>query len=94
MEADGVAVAHVDSAGEAAARTWLRAHLPPALTLAEAAGRALAAWRVLSDGKSDFAAVDITAAPLAVEGRTVELALVERTGGRARYRALDPAAPA
>jgi len=89
LESDGVAVAHVDPGAEPAARNWLRTHLTPDLTIGETARRALSAWRVLSEGRSDYPEAGVAAGPLSVDGRTVELALVERQGGRVRYRALD-----
>ena len=88
---DGVVVVHVGAAEEAAAAAWLRAQLVSGLKLGQVARLALAAWWSLTAGPV-FAAPDRDAAlgaSLAVEGKTVEVALLERDGAaRVCYRAL------
>lgn len=95
FESEGVAVAHTDAADETAATEWLRGQMKQARTRAEVSRLGLAAWRALTAGKP-FAAPDAgaaLAAPLAVDGRTVEVALLERnSGSRIRYLSLSPAA--
>ncbi len=95
FSAQGIAVAHTDAAAEVAATEWLRTQGRTELTLPQAARLALAAWRALTAEGRPFAApepVAALAAALAVEGRTVEAALLERAGAdRVRYRALTAA---
>jgi len=94
FESDGVSVVHTETADEAAATEWLRGELKQSRTLGEVARLALAAWRALTSGKPFAApAVDTAlAGPLAVHGRTIEAALLERKDtGRVRYSALSPA---
>jgi proteasome alpha subunit len=90
FDTNGVAIAHTAPADESAAADWLRGQLKE-LPLKPAGKLALAAWRALTTGKP-FVAPDsnaVEAAPFAVEGRTIEAALLERkSGGRVRYRPL------
>jgi proteasome alpha subunit len=94
---NGIAVAHTDAAGEAAATEWLRSQSRDDVTLTQASRLLLAAWRALTAEGQPFVAPDpavavAAGAPWAVEGRTLEAALLERTGAdRVRYRALAAA---
>jgi len=94
FENGGVSVVHTEAADEAAATEWLRGQLSETLSLSEVSRLALAVWRALTAGKP-FAAPEVgaaLAAPLAAEGRTIEVALLERKGpSRVRYLPLSPA---
>ncbi|HXI52454.1 MAG TPA: hypothetical protein VNH84_13155 [Candidatus Saccharimonadales bacterium] len=89
-ESSGVAVAGVDRKMEEEAGVWLRAQLRPEDALSRAAGLCLTAWQALVDNKpfSELSAPD--AQPLAVSGKVVETALLDRSlAGAARYRVLE-----
>jgi proteasome alpha subunit len=94
FENHGISVVHTDVAEESAATGWLRDHLKNELTLGQVSRLAMSAWRALTAGKP-FAAPDPEAAltaPVKVEGRIVEAALLERGEvRRVRYRPLTAA---
>ena len=87
----GIAVANTNATDEAAVVEWLAAQIKPEHSLAQVVRFALAAWTQLAGGKSFVApAAD---AKFSLEGKTVELALLDRRApGRVRYRPLDFAA--
>jgi len=93
FENGGVSVVHTEAVDEAAATEWLRGQLNETRTLSEVSRLALAVWRALTAGKP-FAAPELgaaLAAPLTAEGRTIEVALLERKGSsRVRYLPLSP----
>jgi proteasome alpha subunit len=94
FETRGVAVVHTDAANETAATDWLREQLKEGLTLPQVAHLALAAWKALTAGKAFVAPSfgEALAAPLAVDEKVIEAALLERRGGnRVKYRALTAA---
>ena len=89
-ETSGVLVAHSEPKQEEEAVGWLKAHLQPTSSLPQVAGVCLAAWRALADDKP-LAGVELPVEPLAaIQGRTVEVALLDRKGrGSVHYRTVD-----
>lgn len=89
FEDHGVSVVHTDPAQEKAATDWLRSQLQDDSTLAQVSRLALAAWRGLT-GTKEFSAPSADAvqtSPLVVEGKTIEMAVLERKdANRVRYR--------
>lgn len=86
----GIGVAHTDPNQEAAAVDWLAKTLPAEAPLEEVVRRALLAWRGLSAEGPFAPPTDQT--PPALDGRVLELALLDRrASGRTRYRTLDAA---
>jgi proteasome alpha subunit len=92
FENRGLAVVHTTAGDEAAAIEWLSSNLRDDLSLGQVSRRALAAWRALTNGKAFVAPIESDLdAPLAVDGKVLEVALLERGGSsRVRYRALTP----
>jgi proteasome alpha subunit len=85
-----VAVAHTSAADELAATQWLSAQLQPDMPLNDVVRLALRSERELMSGKA-FSPPSADPLTLA-EGRTVELALLDRSApDRVRYRVLDAA---
>lgn len=92
FEGKGLVVVHTHPADEAAAATWLRENITESMSLGDVVRRALAAWQALTAGKA-FTPPDAeaVAAGFNVDGRVVELALLDRHAtGAARYRTLQP----
>jgi proteasome alpha subunit len=92
FETRGLVVVHTNAADEASAATWLHEQIQETTTLGGVARRALGAWHALTVEKP-FTAPPGDAGPtaLTVEGRVIELALLERRSpATARYRALKP----
>ena len=86
----GVAVVHTDAANEEAAGDWLRATLHETTDLRTTAAHLLAAYHTLADGQPFRAPEVAETDDLLVEGRVVEMALLDRRiPARIRYRALD-----
>ena len=94
FDAKGISIAHTDSADEALATEWLLSQVKEDSSPAQLFRLALAAWRALTAGKP-FAAPDPSPASttsLTMEGRTLEVALLERkNSSRVRYRPLSVA---
>lgn len=91
FEDHGISVVHTDPVQEAAATGWLRGQLKDDSTLLQVSRLALAAWRGLS-GTKEFLAPSpdvVKTDPLIVEGKTIEVALLERKDtNRVRYHAV------
>jgi proteasome alpha subunit len=89
-ERGGLMVAHGDTKKESEAATWLRAHLKPEHTLGQCAGICLVAWQAIVDDKPLSELTVPERPPLAVPGKTLEAALLDRKAGAAvRYRELE-----
>ena len=92
FETGGVAVAHSHAADEAAAGAWLRQQLQPEMSLSQVVRLALATWKQLTASAPFVAPTGSMDAPLVLEGKTLEIALLHRSlASRARYRILDSA---
>ena len=89
-ETSGVLVAGNDRKKDAEAADWLRKHLKDSDSLNQAASLCLAVWQALGDEKS-LADLPPPEKPLvAIPGKTVEAALLDRkTAGPVRYRVLE-----
>jgi len=89
-EISGVSVAANDRKAEEEAAGWLRKALRPDDSLVRAAGLCLTAWQTMVDTKpfADLAVPET--APVAIAGKTVEAALLDRSlTGPVHYRTLD-----
>jgi len=89
-ESNGVMVAHSTSKEEDDAAAWLRQQLKPEHSLAAAASLCLDAWQALVDNRP-FQELTPSTAPIhAIEGRSIEAALLDRAlPDPVHYRALD-----
>jgi proteasome alpha subunit len=94
FEDHGISVVHTDPVQEKAATGWLRGQLKDDSTLRQVSCLALAAWRGLT-GAREFAAPPadtVQTSPLIAEGKTIEIALLERKDtSRVRYRPVTTA---
>lgn len=86
----GLAVAHSSSVDEPLAHDWLSRELQSLTSLSDVLQHLMAAWKVLTSGKP-FAAPSTQPSDLhPPEGRTLEVALLDRnTSARARFRPLE-----
>ncbi len=92
FETNRLVVVHTKPAEENAAEEWLRGQVRPESSLKEGAQLALAAWQPLTEGKPFTAPASPAAHELKIDGKIIELGLLDRSANtRARYRALDPA---
>ena len=94
FESHGISVVHTDPVQERAAAEWLRAEVNDDSTFPQISRLALAAWRGLTSGREFAVPVrdTIFSASLALEGKTIEAALLERKDTtRVRYRPLNAA---
>jgi proteasome alpha subunit len=89
---NGVLIAHTNLKRAEEASLWLKDSLQPDFSLSQTAGSCLTAWQALMEDKS-FADLSTPDAPkLAVEGKTLEAALLDRhLPGPVQYRAIHPA---
>jgi proteasome alpha subunit len=89
-ESSGVLVAHQDLKREAEAADWIRGHIKGDDSLAQIASLCLAAWKALTDDKPFAEAARPQEPLLAIDGKTVEAALLERKSpDPVHYRTLD-----
>jgi proteasome alpha subunit len=87
--ADGLIVAHTDPKLEEEATGWLREQVKPADSLGRVVNHCLTAWRALVD-KTPFDHLSSSDAPFNANGKTVEMALLDRkASGPVHYRPLD-----
>ena len=90
LQNGGLVVAHTDPANEAAAADWLKTALPEQASLRITVAHLLAVHQALLDGRPFVAPAVQEAGELRVEGKVIELGLLDRRlSGRVRYRALD-----
>lgn len=89
-EVSGVLMAHSDRKVEGEAQSWLKQNLRPEHSLRQAALVVLTAWKAVTQQLS-FSGLAVEAeGPALVEGRSVELALLDRRlPGPVHYRKLD-----
>jgi len=88
-ESSGVVLAHVDPKKEEEAGSWLRRQLKPEHSLLHAAGLCLVAWQALVDEKPFAELAAPEQPPLAIAGKTIEAALLDRKlSGAVHYRTL------
>jgi proteasome alpha subunit len=86
---DGVAAAHIDQKVEDEAVAWLREHIKSDDSLGHVTNLCLNAWRALADSKP-FAELQPSSDPFSANGKTVEVALLDRKlPGPVHYRSLD-----
>src|SRR5678815_2038341 len=86
---DGLVVAHTDQKMEDEATAWLRKQVKPEDSIAQVTNLCLTAWRALMDNKG-FGDLSPSDAPFTANGKTVEVALLDRKlGGPVQYRPLD-----
>lgn len=87
---DGLVAAHTDQKAEDEAAAWLREHVKTGDSLARVTNLCLTAWRALVDGKSFAELQPGSETPFSSNGKTVELALLDRKlPGPVHYRSLD-----
>lgn len=88
----GVVVAHADDKAEKEAQTWLEASIQPGDNLARVLTICVAAWQTLMDEKPFTNLPMPTDLCLAIPGKTLEVALLDRAAeGHVRHRQIDPA---
>ncbi len=86
---DGIVVAHTDPKLEEEATAWLREQVKPADSIGRVADHCFTAWRALVD-KKPFADLSPSDVPFNANGKTVEMALLDRkASGSVHYRPLD-----
>ena len=89
-ERGGLMVAHGDAKKEGEVSGWLRKQIKPEHTLGQCAGICLVAWQAIVDEKP-FAELTVPERPaLAIPGKTLEAALLDRKAvGAVCYRELE-----
>jgi len=86
---NNIVAAHTDQKQEDEAMEWLRTQIKPDDSLGRVANLCLTAWRALVDSKP-FADLSASEAPFSANGKTVEVALLDRKlTGPVHYRSLD-----
>ena len=89
-EPSGLILAHSDRKAETEALAWMKQVIRPEHTLHEVADLFLTAWHAITHHTSFQGLAVSHAAPLLLEGRHVELALLDRRApGPVHYRKLD-----
>jgi proteasome alpha subunit len=89
-ETSGTLIAHNDAKQEEEAGNWIRKNLRPDDSLASTLRMGLTAWRTLTEEKSFADLTPPNGAPLNIEGKVVEAALLDRRSkGPVHYRSLD-----